>query len=70
MSYPISLDPYWVKIIDYYYDHIYWEKNAPYPAPSIAEWLFKEYSATLIYDDRLFHFETEAKKTWFILRWT
>jgi hypothetical protein len=69
MNKPIDMDVYYDKLINHFYDEIYWKDDPNKGKGSISEWLQKSYGATLDMSQRTIRFDSLAKRTWFILRW-
>lgn len=65
----VALDEYYDKLVDYFYDHVYWKDNPEAGKGSVAGWLEESYGATISMNDRRIYFSSLPKQTWFILRW-
>lgn len=57
---------YWNKIVDYYYEHVHWDSD---PAPSLYEWIEKEYQGSTSLGAKYIYFDDEARANWFVMRW-
>ena len=57
---------YWHDIVDYYYDNIHWNED---PAPSIYEWLERDFKAYTSLHSTVITFRDPARYQWFIMRW-
>jgi hypothetical protein len=68
----VSLDLYWDKLVEYYYDTVHWDdetgNNGPFS--SIAVWLQSEYGASYSRVSSRIYFEKPENKSWFIMRWS
>lgn len=60
-------EPYWPKIVEYYYDNIHWSED---PIPSMYEWLERDYQGSTQLGAKYIHFKDDARANWFIMRWT
>lgn len=61
----IDKQPYWEKLVDYYYDVVHWEYGAP---RNIYDWLKQEYTITSDTGSTVLNFENERKLTFFVMR--
>jgi hypothetical protein len=62
----VPREPYWNQLVAHYYDHVHWDQT---PAPSIYEWLQREYQGRTSLGARYIHFDSAARAQWFQLRW-
>jgi len=67
MKNQIIIDEFWEKVVDYYYDHVHWEHQSP---RSINQWIENQYFGKVDMENRCIRFTSEAKKNWFVLRWS
>lgn len=67
MKNQIIIEEFWEKVVDYYYDHVHWESGSP---KSIKTWVKDQYSGQVDMENRCIKFDDEAKKNWFVLRWS
>lgn len=63
----LNKDEYWEQLVDYYYDHVHWNEPGP---PSIYEWLERDYCASTNLNAKYIHFDDEARKAWFVMRFS
>lgn len=63
----LPLSPFWLKIVDYYYDNVHYNSEHPI---TIKQWVKNTYNATVALDRNYIRFEKESDKTLFLLRWS
>lgn len=59
---------YWDKIIDYYYDHVFFEDNDPGQG-SIMDWVERVFNARVDREVDTIMFDRPESATAFLLRW-
>lgn len=62
----ISKDLCWERLVDHFYDHVYWEET---PAITIYQWLARDYRAVSSIDTNHIQFADPADQLWFTLKW-
>jgi hypothetical protein len=71
MTYIVPLtDISWMNIVDHYFDHVHWlgeDRNNKYNTP--AEWLWAQYDAVVDMEHRVYIFDNEQKRNWFVMKW-
>jgi len=59
----------WTAVVDYYYDNIHWEVDSDQNAPTIREWLKRDFQVEYSMYRQQFIFPNQEIKSWFLLRW-
>ena len=65
----VDMDVYYDKLVDYFYDNIYWKDSDDAGKGSLNQWLEQEYGANISMTDRKIYFNSLPMRTWFIMRW-
>lgn len=60
----VNRGPYWLSLIDYYYDHVHWDQNI-----SIYQWLERDYGAHTHLNSPHICFNEQSRANWFHMRW-
>lgn len=63
-------DASWINIVDHYFDHVHWigeDRNKQYENP--VDWIQKKYSVVVDMDRRVYIFDDEQKRNWFVMKW-
>jgi hypothetical protein len=63
----VVLDKYWEKIVNYYYDNVHFDEL---PTISIRAWLIRNFGGHISPTKQKIYFDTDAQKTFFIMRWS
>ena len=63
-------DASWINIVDHYFDCVHWigeDRNKQYENP--VDWIQKEYSVVVDMNRRVYIFDDEQKRNWFVMKW-
>lgn len=63
-------DASWINIVDHYFDRVHWigeDRNKQYENP--VDWIQKKYSVVVDMGRRVYIFDDEQKRNWFVMKW-
>lgn len=71
MIYTIPFTDYsWTAIVDHYFDHVHWQgdsRNKEFNTP--ADWVWDQYGARVDMINRVYIFDNEQRRNWFVMKW-
>jgi hypothetical protein len=60
----------WMNIVDHYFDNVHWlgeERNKKFSTPT--EWVLSQYGCAVDTSQRVYIFNDEQSRNWFVMKW-